>query len=88
MVAFLSPSEVRKVYQEGQTDYYIEPLLRTNPEGEAIGRIGKNNSVIFCCRRGEREIELTEAFTDPDVFSHFSREKIENLYFVNFDHVP
>ncbi|NTW44760.1 MAG: sulfatase-like hydrolase/transferase, partial [Anaerolineaceae bacterium] len=73
-------AEVRKVYQEGQTDYYIEPLLRTDPNGEALGRIGKNDSVIFCCRRGEREIELTEAFTE-DGFSHFSREKIENLYF-------
>ncbi len=86
--------EVRKVYQEGQTDYYIEPLLRTNPEGEALGRIGKNDSVIFCCRRGEREIELTEAFTDPD-FTHFSRDAIENLYFViltmyheKFKHLP
>lgn len=74
-------TEVRKAYQEGQTDYYIEPMLRTNPEGEALGRIGKNDSVIFCCRRGEREIELTEAFTDPD-FTHFSRDTIENLYFV------
>jgi len=73
--------EVRKVYQEGQTDYYIEPLLRTGPNGETFGRIGKNDSVIFCCRRGEREIELTEAFTDSE-FAHFSRDLIANLYFV------
>ena len=43
--------------------------------------INDGDSVIFCCRRGEREIELTEAFTEPD-FTHFSRRAIQKLNFV------
>ena len=74
-------NEVRNVYAEGQTDYSIEPLLSVDAHGIPIGRIESCDSVIFCCRRGEREIELTEAFTDP-LFSHFQRPELRDLYFV------
>jgi len=50
--------------------------------------------VVFCCRRGEREIELTEAFTDPE-FTHFDRPYMKDLDFVimtmyheKFKHLP
>ncbi|MHB8135404.1 MAG: alkaline phosphatase family protein [Anaerolineaceae bacterium] len=74
-------NEVRNVYAEGQTDYSIEPLLSVDAQGIPIGRINSGDSVIFCCRRGEREIELTESFTDP-LFSHFQRPELRDLYFV------
>jgi len=74
-------NEVRNVYAEGQTDYSIEPILRVDAQGFPIGRIESGDSVIFCCRRGEREIELTESFTDP-LFSHFQRPELKDLYFV------
>ncbi len=72
---------VKQVYAKGQTDYYIEPLVRYDQTGDPIGLVGKGDSVIFCCRRGEREIELTDAFTDPE-FPHFEREIIPDLNFV------
>src|SRR5690606_35288075 len=39
------------------------------------------DTVIFCCRRGEREIELTEAFTETGC-AYFEREQLKDLEFV------
>ena len=72
---------VRELYQAGQTDYYLEPILLTNTDGQPIGRIRDGDAVIFCCRRGEREIQLTEAFTEPG-FDRFPRTDFQNLPFV------
>ena len=72
---------VRELYAEGQTDYSLEPIVLTDPEGEPIGRIQDGDAVVFCCRRGEREIELTEAFTEP-AFDRFPRPDLQNLKFV------
>jgi 2,3-bisphosphoglycerate-independent phosphoglycerate mutase len=72
---------VREMYREGQTDYSLEPIVLVDDQGEAIGRIQDNDSVIFCCRRGEREIQLTEAFVDPTL-DRFPRHDFQNLAFV------
>lgn len=74
-------NKVRWAYEQGQSDYSFEPVVRVDGEGKPVGRIKEGDSVIFCCRRGEREIELTEVFTDPQ-FNHFDREILDNLYFV------
>lgn len=72
---------VEKAYENGQVDYSLEPLNLENETGEAIGTVRAGDSVIFCCRRGEREIELTDAFTDP-AFTGFERKQIDRLNFV------
>jgi len=72
---------VRELYQAGQTDYYLEPIVLTDKNGQAIGRIQDGDAAIFCCRRGEREIQLTEAFTEPG-FDRFPRPAFEDLTFV------
>ena len=72
---------VRESYAEGQTDYSLEPIILIDKNGEAIGRIQDGDAVIFCCRRGEREIELTEAFTEQG-FDHFPRPDLQELKFV------
>ena len=71
---------VEAAYAQGQTDYYLEPMVLTEADGTPVGKIRSGDKVIFCCRRGEREIELTEAFTDPD-FHHFERPALKNLEF-------
>lgn len=48
--------------------------------GRPVGRIADGDSVIFCCRRGEREIELTDMFTDPG-FAQVPRRPLKDLYF-------
>ena len=85
---------VENAYRQGQTDYFLEPMVRVDENGAPVGKIKDGDSVVFCCRRGEREIELTEAFTDPD-FSRFPRDYMPGLEFVimtmyheKFKHLP
>jgi 2,3-bisphosphoglycerate-independent phosphoglycerate mutase len=72
---------VRNLYREGQTDYSIEPVVLVDSLGNPVGRIQDGDAVIFCCRRGEREIQLTEAFVEKD-FDHFNVQRFQNLPFV------
>jgi len=61
---------VARAYLASQDDEKIEPLTQVDDEGNPVGRIRDGDYVIFYDIRGEREIELTEAFTASD-FSHF-----------------
>src|SRR5512139_338867 len=72
---------VRDLYAHGETDYSLEPVVLRDSTGDAIGRIQNGDAVIFCCRRGEREGELTEAFTEPG-FNRFPRPDLQDLRFV------
>ena len=72
---------VRALYCQGQTDYSLEPLVLVDSQGKAIGRIQDGDAIVFCCRRGEREIQLTEAFVDPNL-NHFPRREFQDLTFV------
>jgi len=74
---------VRAAYHTSQTDYALEPLVAVDAEGTPVGRIADGDAVIFCCRRGEREIQLTEAFTEPG-FDRFPRPQLDDLTFVIF----
>ncbi len=72
---------VRAAYSRGESDYNMEPLVRVDETGSPIGRIQDGDTVIFGCRRGEREIELTEMFTEPD-FDKAGRTRLNDLQFV------
>ena len=72
---------VEAAYEAGQTDYYLEPLALVDEAGTPVGKIKDGDQVVFCCRRGEREIELTDAFVDP-AFPHFRRDYMKDLHFV------
>jgi 2,3-bisphosphoglycerate-independent phosphoglycerate mutase len=49
----------------------MEPLVRVDTNGQPLGRIQKEDSVIFYNIRGEREIELTRSLTEKG-FNSFS----------------
>jgi 2,3-bisphosphoglycerate-independent phosphoglycerate mutase len=72
---------IRAMYREGQTDYSLDPIVLVDQQGRPAGCVEDGDAVVFCCRRGEREIQLTEAFTDPG-FSHFPRPEFRHLDFV------
>lgn len=72
---------VQELYTSGQTDYSLDPIVLCAPSGEPVGRIKDGDAVIFCLRRGEREIQLTEAFVNPEV-GGFPRADFQNLPFV------
>ncbi|MEA4883263.1 MAG: hypothetical protein VB144_06340 [Clostridia bacterium] len=73
---------LRKRYQAGAMDYWMTPLVKYD-SGIAIGRIHDGDCVVFCCRRGDREVQLTEAFTDP-VFKGFDASRMPRLAFIPF----
>ncbi len=72
---------VRALYADGQTDYALEPIVLIDDHGDPIGRIANGDAVVFCCRRGEREIQLTEAFAEND-FDRFPRPDLSDLNFI------
>lgn len=75
------PDLIRKRYVSGDSDYWMKPLV-AHCDDEPLGRIRNGDSVVFMCRRGEREVQLTEAFTEKS-FHAFSRElKASDIMFV------
>lgn len=65
---------VKKAYEKGEIDYSLNPLSL------GTGIVKDGDHVVFCCRRGEREIELTEMFTDQD-FDKAERKALKDLDF-------
>jgi 2,3-bisphosphoglycerate-independent phosphoglycerate mutase len=68
----LAPA-IRSAYAAGQEDEALDPIVKCDAAGRPVGRIRPGDAVIFYDIRGEREVELTEALTDP-AFRHFPVE--------------
>ena len=81
---------VRAAYRAGEDDETMEPLVRVNGAqglGAPIGRIQDGDYVIFYDLRGEREVELTQAFVD-DEFPHFAREPMTTHWATLIEYDP
>lgn len=52
--------KVRELYEKGENDGDMKPVV-AHVDGKPFGRVKDGDAVIFCCKRGEREIQLTEA---------------------------
>jgi 2,3-bisphosphoglycerate-independent phosphoglycerate mutase len=78
---------VRAAYRAGEDDEAMEPLVCVDAAGKPIGRIGDGDYVIFYDIRGEREIELTEAFV-ADTFPHFERAPVHTAWATMIEYDP
>jgi 2,3-bisphosphoglycerate-independent phosphoglycerate mutase len=82
---------VRAAYRAGEDDETMEPLVRVNGAGandaSPIGRIQDGDYVIFYDLRGEREIELTQAFVDAE-FPYFAREAMTTHWVTMIEYDP
>jgi 2,3-bisphosphoglycerate-independent phosphoglycerate mutase len=65
----------------------MEPLVCVDRSGAPIGRIGDGDYVIFYDIRGEREIELTEAFVARD-FAPFERAELDTHWATMIEYHP
>ncbi len=65
----------RAAYAAGEEDEAMDPRVLVDPEGRPIGRFQDGDYIIFYNIRGEREVELSQALTDP-TFRHFAVEPI------------
>ncbi len=70
---------VANSYENGVTDEFVLPTVVVE-NGEAIGKISENDSVVFANFRPDRAREITRTIVDPD-FNGFER-KYFNTYFV------
>jgi len=71
---------ITRLYRNGLTDYFMEPLVMVNGAEIPVGLIQDGDGIIFCCRRGEREIQLTRSFVDP-TFDEFPRAGFSDIKF-------
>ncbi|MDH7485597.1 MAG: alkaline phosphatase family protein [Anaerolineae bacterium] len=71
---------VRAAYRAGEDDETMEPRVLVDADGQPIGRIQDGDYVIFYDLRGEREVELTQCFTEPE-FDKFPRQDMR-VHFV------
>ncbi len=80
---------VHAAYRAGEDDETMEPLVRVDDEGEPIGRIQDGDYIVFYDIRGEREIELTQAFVaDEGDFPHFGRAPITTHWVTMIEYHP
>ena len=58
---------VRKSYEHGVTDEFIEPVTIVDDRNEPIGLIREDDSVVMFNYRADRAREITAALTDPNL---------------------
>lgn len=66
--------QIEKLYRQGLTDYCMKPLVMVDANQDPVGLIQDDDAVIFCCKRGEREVQLTRSFIDPS-FNEFKTSR-------------
>ncbi len=71
---------IKKSYNEDVTDEFVVPTVITDDEGNALGKISANDSVVFFNFRPDRAREISRTIVDAE-FSGFEREFF-NTYFV------
>lgn len=61
------------------TDQYMDSFVIVD-DGRPVGTIEDGDSVVFFNFRGDRAIEISEAFEDND-FSHFDRRRLPEVFY-------
>lgn len=73
---------VQASYDDGKNDEFVNPMV-IEKDKKAVGTISAKDSLVFFNFRPDRAREITRAFID-DAFEGFTREKIQDLFFVCF----
>lgn len=80
---FRSASEaVQTYYNEnpGVTDQYLDSFVVVDADGSPVGTMDDGDAVVCFNFRGDRAIEISRAFTEPD-FSAFDRGRLRDLLY-------
>ena len=70
---------IKKSYNDGITDEFVVPTVITDENGNALGKISENDSVVFFNFRPDRAREITRTLVDPE-FNGFEREFFKTNY--------
>ncbi len=87
---FASASEaIRTLYDEdpGTDDQWLEPFVVVDGAGEPVGRIASGDSVLCINFRGDRAIEISRAFEEPelDTFDRGARPEVFYAGMMQYD---
>ena len=74
---------IRKSYERGVTDEFVEPIVITNTDGQPTATIQDGDSVIFFNFRADRAREITSALAVPG-FDDFPTPGRPHTHFVCF----
>ncbi len=69
---------VKESYNDGVTDEFVVPTVVVK-DGNPVGRMQKNDSIVFFNFRPDRAREITRTLVDP-AFDGFNREFFDNFY--------
>lgn len=74
---------VETMYAENPqaVDQYLDPFVVVDENGQAVGTIQDGDAVVFFNFRGDRAIEITEAFEGGDEFQKFDRIRVPKVYY-------
>ncbi len=73
---------VKRSYEKGVTDEFVEPITVVDERGDAVGPIRDEDSVIFFNFRADRARETTLALTDPTLEQPSRSLAPKNLHYV------
>lgn len=65
--------------ETGKTDQDL-PEFVIAKDGKPVGLIEENDAVVYFNFRGDRAIEISQAF-DDDVFTQFERNRPKNVFY-------
>ena len=77
----IAQKAIETSYEAQEFDEFVKPVVITNIEDEAIGKVEDGDSVIYFNFRPDRARELTKAFK-LDEFDGFERNTYNDLFFV------
>ncbi|CDF39844.1 unnamed protein product [Chondrus crispus] len=72
---------------EEMTDQYFRPFVVVDDNGDAVGPIQDNDSVLSWNLRGDRPIEISTAFeAEEGEFTHFDRKRVPKVRYAGMMH--
>lgn len=74
--------ETQREEHAGISDQRLEPFVVTGGDGEPVATIEDGDCVVFFNFRGDRALEIAQAFTAGDEFEGFDRGRVPEVLFV------
>ncbi len=75
---------LRRFYEQGVTDEFVEPISVLTPQGAHLGRIEDGDSLVFFNFRADRMREIVTGFKDAD-FDGFHRAMLPKVHLVTMN---
>ena len=78
--------DINSSYSRGITDEFIEPLIKTDSDGNPIHKLNFDDTLIFFNYRNDRGRQLTSALCEKDYLDYEMTKSVRNFYtLTNYD---